>query len=854
VYRNVYYDAPNEQMKLFSWDEDGKRTVFDCSYTPYVYIETKLKGDKISLFETNLKKRTFRNQGERKQWVNSFSSERIFENIPAEQQFLIDNFESKYDSDEMTEHPMKVMFFDIETYSPNGFPTPEIAADSINVITVYDSLRDHFITWGTTPLKKQIKNCTYSYCKTEAILLDSFIKYIEQDPPDILTGWNSEFFDIPYIVNRISKVLGEDAVERLSPVRNIYSLNRQGSFGNFQTRWYISGIASLDYLDIYKKFSMDLKESYKLDFIGEIELGQKKVDYGNQQLYELADNDWQTFVEYNVQDVNLLVKLENKLRYLELLRMLSYIGMTTLEKAMGTVGIVTGSIVVQSRKLGKVIPTFKKNPESLHAKFEGAYVGEPERGFQDAIVSFDANSLYPNTMITLNLSPETKIGKIVSKDDDIITIRDVSDKIHELKTKEFLKFVNDNKITISKAKVLFTQAKKGIVPYIVDRLYKQRASLKSSLLEKKRELSNNTDTTRVIGLRDEITRLNDKQMCLKIYLNSIYGYFGNKYAPMGDPDIARSITLTGQAVIKQSNEILRKYVNNKTGSDTDPIIYNDTDSSYITIQPILDAQNIDMLVDGKVNPIIYNEVQEIEDYLNAEMIKWSKSTLNSDDSRFVFKRESICDVGMFLEKKRYVLHVLDDEGLPVNKFKYTGVEVVRSTMPAAVKPFIKKIIETMILSKNKTKTDTAFIETYETFKNLPIEDVAFVVGMKGYEKYAPNCEGFRACKGMPVHVKAAYYYNTLLSKIDISKQYENITSGEKMRYYYVEQPNQYGIGVIGYKYYIPSEFNDIFKIDTEKMFGNIVYSVIERFYKCVKWNLNKPNEQIQTDLFELLGV
>jgi DNA polymerase elongation subunit (family B) len=842
-------------MKLFAWNNFGDREVFECSYSPYVYTETKLAGDKTSLFGTQLKKRSFKNQGERKQWVNQTGTSRIFENIPVEQQFLIDQFESMYDSDDMTKHPLKVMFFDIETYSANGFPTPETAKDSINVITVYDSLRDTFITWGLHPLKRKIDNCRYTHCQNEVELLESFIEYIERDPPDILTGWNSEFFDIPYIINRVTRILGEDAVERLSPVGNVFSLNRQGTFGNFQTRWYISGISSIDYLDIYKKFSLDLKESYKLDFIGQIELGEKKIDYGNQQLHELADRDWQTFVEYNVQDVNLLVRLENKLRYLELLRMLSYIGMTTLEKAMGTVGIVTGSIVIQARQQGKVIPTFRKDSDALNAKYEGAYVGEPERGFQDAIVSFDANSLYPNTMISLNLSPETKVGTVVSKDDTGICIRDVSNKIHTLTISEFTTFIQKNNISLSKANVLFSQNKMGIVPYIVDRLYKQRKDLKDELLSSKLKLSKKPSQEEVKILERDITRLNDKQMCLKIYLNSIYGYFGNKHAPMGDPDIARSITLTGQAVIKQSNKILQKYVRDRSNNpDADPIIYNDTDSSYITIQSILDAKNLEIYNGSEIPEEVYTEVQLLEDDLNIEITKWAKSALNSRDSRFVFKRECMCDVGIFLEKKRYVLHVLDDEGIPMNKFKYTGVEVVRSTIPAAVKPLIKDIIETMMSTKSKSKADEAFMNAYDKFKQLPIEDVAFVVGMRGYEKYAPQCNGFNACKGMPVHVKAAYYHNTLLSSLEIDQQYEAIKSGEKMRYFYIDKPNKYNISVIGYKYYIPDEFRDLFQIDTEKMFGNIVYSVVERFFNSVKWDLRLPNEQMQTDLFELLGV
>ena len=223
-----------------------------------------------------------------------------------------------------------------------------------------------------------------------------------------------------------------------------------GQFGKEQTRWYINGVSCLDYLDVYKKFSVGLRESYKLDSIAELELGEKKVDYGNTNLSSLADEDWQTFVEYNVQDVNLLVKFEDKLRYLSLLRMLAYVGLTPLESAMGTLSVITGAIVIKGHEKELVIPTFVKDVSDT-GKYEGAYVGEPQRNFQEAIVSFDANSLYPNTMITLNLSPETKVGTITEKNETHVHIRHVSGKTFKLSHEKFLEFLKQENISISKA-------------------------------------------------------------------------------------------------------------------------------------------------------------------------------------------------------------------------------------------------------------------------------------------------------------------------------------------------------------------------------------------------------------------
>lgn len=278
-------------------------------------------------------------------------------------------------------------------------------------------------------------------------------------------------------------------------------------------------------------------------------------------------------------------------------------------------------------------------------------------------------------------------------------------------------------------------------------------------------------------------------------------------------------------------------------------------SSYISIKHIIKAQGIETYdKKGNVTPEYYQAVQDIEDHLNKEIKLWGSRALGSTDCRLVFKREAIADVGLFLQKKRYVLHLLDVEGIPCNKFKYTGVEVVRTTMPTQIKPYVKRIIETMLTTKSLTDTNRVFTETYEVFKTLPVEDIASVMGVKGYEKYAINSKEFNTVKRMPIHVKAAYYHNLLLEKFNIERKYESITSGDKIRYFYVRKPNKYGISVIGYKYYYPKEFAEIFEPDYEFIFEKIIFQVIERFYTAVNWRLKDPAMSVQTDLFDLLGI
>ena len=854
AYRNCVYSSRNQSVRLFTWDEAGKRIQCDVSVSPYLYVEDNA-GEKTTIFGTKAKKKIFNNAYERNKYIQDSGIKRVYENLPVIQQYLIDTFWTENEKPEFTKNKLKVTFIDIETYSVDGFPNIDEPDHTVNVITCYDNFSKKFHTFGLKPYNGTNKNIVYTHCKNERDLFIKFIEYIEADYPDVLSGWNSEFFDIPYIVNRCERILGQEYVNRLSPTGNVFYREVMGKFGRQQKRYYIEGVACIDYLDIYRRFCLKLRESYKLDAIGEIELGERKVDYGDMNLSTLADTDWTTFVDYNVQDVNLLVRLEDKLQYVVLLRMLAYVGLTTLEGAMGTISVINGALTIRARKRKEVLSTFIRNQGT--GKNPGAYVAEPKSGFKNNVVSFDANSLYPNVMISLNLSPETKVGRIEKNNNGNINIYHVSGKCVELTPEKFATFLNSEECSVTKAGFLFTQKKKGIIPEFLDYYYNERVKIREELFKVKQKLSSlNKSDSDYTSLKYEVERLNTKQMVIKILINSVYGYMGNKQAPIGDDDIASSVTLTGQAIIKQAGKLLQEYLSTKYNVVDNKIldeswVYSDTDSCYFSLDCIKDR--VPIKVGKDINPDFYNVVNDIESYLNKNITEWAMKNLRTKDSRFVFKRECIADVGLFLQKKRYVMHILDDEGIKVDKFKYTGVEVVRTSMPNAVKPYAKKIIETMLISQSHHQTNKILKETYEVFKTLPIEDIAFVMGVKGYEKYATMCNGFNIAKRTPVHVKAAYLHNFLNKRMGIDNKHEDISSGDKIRFYYTMQPNRYGIDVVGFKYNRPEEYENDLKVDYEKMFEKILYNSIERFYKNVKWQIRKPTDNVQTELFDLFS-
>jgi len=857
MYRNLSYNPKKRCMNLFTWSTDGRRISVEATYRPYLYIESNGGDpDAISIFNTKLKKKSFATQYDRSKYVKELdSSVRLFENLNAYQQFLVDMFYLEYEKPEFNQHPLKVFYLDIEVYSKDeGFPHPDQAPAPINVITLYDSLDKKFYTWGTKAYKSKDSDVKYFYCSSEKQLLEKFLEHIEKDHMDVISGWNTKLFDIPYLINRIKKICGDDEAARLSPTNNIYSRLGFNKFGKEETIWIIDGVSSIDYLDAYRKFCLSPRENYKLDTIASIELGENKVDYGGGNLSDLADENWETFVDYNIQDVRILVKMEDALKYMELLRSLAIMGLTTMESALHSIGVITGAAAIRARYHDRKIPTLIRDGNKTN-KNEGAFVKEPESGVHNNLVSFDANSLYPNTMITLNISPETKLGVILEEDSDQVTIRDVNDVVHKISKSSFKKLIDKESIAISKANILFTQKKKGLFPEIIDVYYKQRVDAKKRMDKINKALVNMVDSPEKIKLEKESRLLDIKQYSLKIFLNSIYGAFGNKYFVLGDDDLARSITLSGQAIINQGSNILTKYVENIIGRkvEREVIRYIDTDSLFFSFEEILSKKNITFSKNGKITKEMYTLIDDTSKYLNDEILKWGEIEFNSKDCRIVFKREKICDVGMLLKKKHYILHIMDNEGIPCDKFKYTGVDVVKSTMPKKVKPYVKKIAEILLTTRSNQKTNEAVSEAHEKFLQLPFEEIATIKGIKNYEKYSKLCQDFQTVKGMPNHVKAAYYHNLLIDRLELENKYEKIQSGDKIKLFYLKKPNKYGIDAIAFKYYYPEEFKVLFEPDYEKMFDKVIFAPVEKFFQAVNWIPQKPNEMTTCDLMDFFA-
>lgn len=582
MYRNCVYSGRGKCVKLFTWDKLGNRVLEEIEFSPYLYTDDPT-GEFESIYGEKITKREFESSYLRNKFINDSGITKSYENLPAAQQFLLDKYWRNNTDVDFDKFPLKTMFIDIETFSKGSFPDTEDPTHVIQLITCYDNLNGQYITFGLKPYEtpKDKEGYTYIHCRSEEILLKAFVKYFQKDYPDILSGWNSSGFDVPYLVNRIAVVLDEEWQKKLSPVGRIYQkFKRDGKFGQPQQEYVIEGISSVDYMVLYQKFTFEKQESYSLNYISEVELDAEKLEFEG-QLWELSINDWKTFVDYNILDVELIVRLDEKLQFMKILRFLATAGLVNPDKAIDTLPIMNGALSIQARKRDQVIPTFSRNQKT--EKNPGAFVRDPIVGFADNIVSFDANSLYPSVMISLNLSPETKIGSY-EKINDIVKIKHRSGKTYELTSDKFDKYIESEKVAFTEAGFLFSQKKRGIVPEYLDWLYSERKKMQAMVKEARASLNDPTLTdderSVIIGNRDRYDAI---QYAYKINLNSLYGYMGNPYATMGDDDIASSVTLTGQAVIRKSDELFKEGIlkenPNIPASELDSsIIYGDTDS------------------------------------------------------------------------------------------------------------------------------------------------------------------------------------------------------------------------------------------------------------------------------------
>lgn len=877
MYRNIVYNSSKKECIVFSWDENGNPKEYTVPFKPYIYLLTNNKNhvDAYSIYNEPLVKKEFDTQSERYRFLTNYEYPRIYNNLDVQQQCLVDLFWNQNETESFSKNLLNIGFFDIETYSPNGFPTPFEANDEINAITLYSTYTKKYYVFGCKPFNNKWEDVEYLQCDNEHKLLQLFVEYVNKLRIDVLAAWNGEGFDFPYICNRIGRICGDNWLKKISPVCNevwkpVSKRDVIGNRGEDIQKWSIEGLSLIDYMLVYKKYTYVDRASFALNYIANIELGDQKIEHNGLGLHELADKDWQKFIEYNIQDVRLLVALDEKLKFINLLKMQAYIGLTTLEKALGTTSVTLGAVAIRARYANKYLHTKIKFNDG--GDYVGGYVAEPVAGFHDNIVSYDANSLYPNTVISLNISPETKLGKIIQEDDNFVWFKSNKDnKIIKADKQQFLDKCKKNNIAISKANVLFSQTQQGILAEFMDYYYQGRVKTKKALKETYKLLDKCETEEEKRKINDRIEYLDLLQLAQKIVINSAYGSFGCSFFPLNDIDLSSSITLTGQDVVKQANNIIidfcGKSINSKLNNN-EVVIYNDTDSCYISLTKVFEYLNIKLLDDnGEITKEAWDQIYKLDDYINEKITEYAKSEYNSIDPRFVFKREVVADKGFFIKKKRYAVHVIDDEGKKVKKLKFKGIDIVRNTMPEKVKPLAKKWLECMVVERDRLKCNNILKNIFETFKTMTLEELSFTINCSNMEKYVKpamsnnridgftesNINEFAVEPHCPYHISAANNYNVILRKEGLEKKYDLINSGDKVSIIYVEENNKYNKTCIAYKNVWPKEFNNIFKIDYNKIYDKIIDSMVERFYETVLWESFKPSNSCHTDLFSFLS-
>lgn len=876
MYRNIsYYINPEWEgvIRLDTWDKDGNPISEEHKHESHLYYDFP-KGIEQSVYGGKVKRMDFKSIISRNKWVREHQgSVEIFDCIPATREFLIERYAGEQESINFTKFDLRVHFMDIEIAVEDEFPQPRDADYPINVMTIYDSKYKKYFTWICTDKTdmppetfENTDEVEYFVFFSEVKMLSHYLKWHQANYPDVITGWNIDGFDIPYLVNRMKKKLGYGEELNLSPIKKIQvkkDVIRRGEFQAFDEH-KIEGITCLDYLFLYKKFKLQKQSSYKLDYIGDTELGYGKLDYEG-SIKDFWKRDFVKFVDYNIQDVKLLVDLDKKLKYINLSRLICNMGLCELSSIYKSQPYIYGAILLEALKDGKRVLSHRLRDEDKTQKFTGAHVFDPRVGFYGrGVSSLDLNSLYPNIMITLNISPETKVGKLLEKEEDHVLIKTADNGDIVKYTREKFDALLEKHLTISHNNILYWKAtkKKGFIPKFLEKLYAERRAKKDQMLKLSAEIEalKKKGVTDLEELKTKRDLLDTTQNAYKIFLNSIYGQMGSQYFPMYDIDNAEAVTISGQHIIQSSSEYIGKWFKEHYDQD-DTLVYGDTDSNYFQIEGFVNK------VIGEGTDFTEENINQLCDILDKDFVPavnehcWdiTQNYFHSPLNRIEFKRETFCTEGLFLAKKRYILHVRNDEGVYVDKFKYTGVEVKKSELPQIIKDFLKRIIESSMTENwDGAKYKEEISKIWDEYSELGFDDIGYY---KGYNS-GKDPEGFlRHGKGASVHSKAVMYHNQLLDKLGLNSKYEKIMLGEKVRYLYVEKNNPYRVPVIAWKNgSYPEEFNELFHIDYVTMFEKQVISPLSTKKKdkpgiiqINKWPAFDPTLQALCDMDELFG-